>query len=510
MKKFKKSLLLILSILTVCSVPSCSCSGGNEDDSTDENLTVVSEESEDASKEENSKKSENSKSKETSKTKETSKEQSKAEEPNYLEPDIDTSREILSDFSYYLSQNSDTVGWIDVPNTAIDYVVTRSEGDAIRVAYSEDPYYLNRDFYGNYSNVGTIFMDYKSKLGSKNMLIHGHYMGDGTMFSALSYYNSLDFYKSAPVFSFNTLYEKAKWKIIAVIKANTEKSQGEPFHYLRSNFSSNYDFLNFVYELRVRSVIDCPVDVNENDTLVTLSTCAYDFQGFRQVIIARKVRAGEDSKVAVSKAKYNPNPLYPDIWYWYNGGTKPTVTTFQDALNKKQISWYSGKQKWTAKDDQKLAETLQNLKDTAEKKIRDSFIPEYYSESQLNSINSIIDIFMPAIREGKDAAKVNDLTKQTISLIADYEPENKERYEAVKKARADAIAAMKNVIKGKKYRQAQQEKVNKLLSDYTEKLNSTQDLDLIAQMKKNAVSLLEKIQTDSQLTAKEKSSSKKT
>lgn len=515
MKKLKTALLIILSFLTVCSVPSCSCSGdgSEEESSAEENASVVSELSEDISEEEESKKDESSKSKvkEASKPKEVSKEESKGSSgPSYLEPDLDSSREILSDFSSYLSQNPDTVGWINVPYTAVNYVVVQSPGDMVRVAYSEDPYYLYRDFYGNYLFSGSIFLDYRSKLGSKNLLLHGHSMADGTKFAGILSYSSLDFYKSAPVISFNSLYEKAKWKIIAVIKVNTDKSQGDPFHYLRGSFSSNYDFLNFVYELRMRSIIDCPVDVNENDTLITLSTCAYDFSGFRQAIIARKVREGEDSKVAVSKARYNSNPLYPDVWYWYRGGTKPTVTSFQDALNKKQITWYDGKQKWSAKDDKKLKEDVQKMMDGAEKKIRDTYKPEYYSQGQIDNINNIINIFMEAIREAKDTTRINDLTKQTIALIADIPPDNKEKYEAIVKARSEALTAIKNVVKGKKYRQAQQEKVNKLISEYTEKINASQDLDMIAVMRKNAVSLLGKIQTDAQLKEKEKSSSKKT
>lgn len=510
MKKLKTALLIILSILMIITVPSCSCSGDDtsEESSIPEEASIAAESSEEAqpSKEESSKKEEKSKPEESSE-----------EEPNYLEPDVDSSREILSDFSYYYSQNSDTVGWVNVPYTAINYVVTQSPGDIVRTAYGEDPYYLSKDFYGNYYYSGTIFMDYRSKIGAKNMILHGHSMANGTMFAGIISYSSLDFYKSAPVISFNTLYDKAKWKIIAVIKVNTDESQGPVFNYLRSSFSSNYDFLNFVYELRMRSVIDCPVDVNENDTLVTLSTCAYDFNGFRQAIIARKVREGEDSKVAVSKAKYNPNPLYPDVWYAYRGGTKPTVTSFQDALNKKQIKWYDGTKKWSSKDDEKLKTELQKMKDTAEKKIRDSFNQNDYTEAQMKEINDIINIYLDAVKKGTDASKVNNYIKQCSAIIATFEPqkklaeeerkkkekEEKARQDALKKARSEAVTAIKNAVKGKTYRKAQQEKVDKLIKEYTQKINSSEDLEMISVMKQNAVSMLGKIQTDAQLKEKE-------
>ncbi|MBQ9462008.1 MAG: class B sortase, partial [Clostridia bacterium] len=260
----------------------------------------------------------------------------------------DGSEGVLSDFSKLLEANPDTVGWITVPNTVIDYVVVQSPEDAQNAAEDKDPHYLYKDFYNNYSKYGTVFLDYRSPLDSKNLLLHGHHMQDGRMFSNIMYYaNDLEFYKKSPVFTFNTLYEKSKWKIIAVVKTNTLIWQGPVFNYLRGNFSSDYDFLNFVYELRMRSIINCPVDVNENDTLVTLSTCAYDFDDFRCIVVARKVRDGEGTEVDVSKAELNPSPLYPDIWYDTYGGVKPVVTSFQDAYNKGEITWYDGQGKWS-------------------------------------------------------------------------------------------------------------------------------------------------------------------
>ena len=60
-----------------------------------------------------------------------------------------------------------------MPNTVIDYVVVQSPKDAQAVANGEDPYYLYRDFYGNDTKYGSIFLDYRSTLDSKNMLLQG-------------------------------------------------------------------------------------------------------------------------------------------------------------------------------------------------------------------------------------------------------------------------------------------------------------------------------------------------
>jgi sortase B len=83
--------------------------------------------------------------------------------------------------------------------------------------------------------------------------------------------------------------------------------------------------------------------VNEDDQILTLSTCSYEFTGFRTVVVARKVRPGEDESVDVQLATVNPSPLYPDVYYQANGGTRPDSLTFKTAYAKGLINWYDGK-----------------------------------------------------------------------------------------------------------------------------------------------------------------------
>ena len=421
----KKILAVTMAVLSAAALHGCAQQPEAEESSEESSeVSVVSEVSEKSSKEPSKQESSQKPSKQESSQK--PKTESKA--PVDTGPRfVDSTWSVRSNFSDLQAQNSDTVGWVAVPSTPIDYVVLQSKGDALRSAYGEDPYYLCRDFYGNDYFSGSIFLDFRSDVGAKNMMLHGHSMANGTMFAGVLNFDNLDFYKTAPVITFNTTQEAAKWKIISVIKVNTYESQGPLFVYLRSTFGNDYDFLNFVYQLRLRSVIDCPVDVNESDQLVTLSTCAYDFDGFRQVIIARKVRPGEDSKVDVSKAKYNANPLYPDVWYNYYGGTKPTVTSFQDALNKKQIKWYDGTRKWSKKDDDNLAKLLQTYKDNAERRMRNEIKDNEYSSDSQAAIEQVIALYMPVIRETTYIAGINDLIRQGNAVIAQYQPTGKKK-----------------------------------------------------------------------------------
>ena len=239
--------------------------------------------------------------------------------------------------------NSDIIGWINLDNTVIDYPVLWAQDDNENYQF-----YLNHNYKKDYSAYGSIFLDYRCTKGadSKNIVLHGHHMNDGSMFGNLLKYGTtsgdLDFYKDTPVISFDTPDGDGLYKIISVFKTNSLSSQGEFFNYMIGNFNSDAEFMNFVYNIRVRSLINCPVTVNEGDTLLTLSTCSYEFSEFRTVVVARKVRIGEDPSVDVDKASLNDNAVWPDVYYSRYGGKRPEVTTFKTAYKDGQINWYDG------------------------------------------------------------------------------------------------------------------------------------------------------------------------
>lgn len=84
------------------------------------------------------------------------------------------------------------------------------------------------------------------------------------------------------------------------------------------------------------------VTVNEKDKLLVLSTCSYEYDNFRTVVVARKVRKGESVKVDTQNAVYRSSPLYPDCWY--GDSEKPQYPeTFQIAQKQHMTEWYDGK-----------------------------------------------------------------------------------------------------------------------------------------------------------------------
>ena len=241
--------------------------------------------------------------------------------------------------------NKEIVGWIRIDKTPIDYPVLYHKGDD---QYSQ--YYLKHTYKGEWSDYGSIFVDYRCKKGvkAKNLILHGHNMLNGSMFHELVNYSDgfnpkLDYYKKHSVITFNTPEGDAKWKIISVFKTSTMYEHGEFFNYMQAEFNSDAEFMNFVYNCRIRSMFNIPVTVNEDDQLLTLSTCSYEYANFRTVVVARKVRPDEEADVDLQLATVNSSPLYPDVYYYSRGGTRPDPLTFKTAYDKGLVSWYDGK-----------------------------------------------------------------------------------------------------------------------------------------------------------------------
>lgn len=231
----------------------------------------------------------------------------------------------------------DIVGWIKIPSTEIHFPVVQSS--------LEDPeHYLYRNYRDEDTEYGSIFLDAASNVDGFNQIIHGHSMLDGRMFYNLIDFGKLDVYKKSPVVNYDTYKEAGQWKIVSVYRTNTYPGQGEIFDYFQHDFDSSADKMEYIYQVMQRSIIDTGVNIKDTDRFISLSTCSYELEGFRTVVVARKVRDGESAEVDVSKAALRgDDTLYPDAWYDTYGGTKPEYPEyFLDAQKEGITPWYKG------------------------------------------------------------------------------------------------------------------------------------------------------------------------
>lgn len=100
--------------------------------------------------------------------------------PTDTTPEPRENSEPLRDLSALFAQNRDCIGWLCIPDTTINYPVMRTPNNPQK--------YLRRSFYGEYSQSGVPFLDSRCSLDSTNLIIYGHNMKNGTMFSDLGKY----------------------------------------------------------------------------------------------------------------------------------------------------------------------------------------------------------------------------------------------------------------------------------------------------------------------------------
>ena len=180
--------------------------------------------------------------------------------------------------------NEDIKGWIKIEDTRIDYPVLRKENN--------NDFYLHHDYKKNPSKHGSIFIDSSCKLGmdSKNIILHGHHMNNGSMFADIVKFKNPDFCKKHQIIDFRDIKGKSKWEVIAVFVVDTSAQNTEIFNYIVPDFESEKKFLDYVSETKKRSVVKIDSEVSADDRLMTLSTCSYETEGSRTVIVAKNLK----------------------------------------------------------------------------------------------------------------------------------------------------------------------------------------------------------------------------
>ena len=178
---------------------------------------------------------------------------------------------ITVDFDSLLAENSDVVGWIYSENTQINYPVMRGESNET---------YLHTMINGAYNSAGSIFMDFRCApdLSDFNTIIYGHHMKNGSMFASLHQYTKQEFYDEHKYIWYLTPEHIYRLDVIAGYVGDAEaeiytifSNRDELNHYLSFATSSS----NFVPD-------EIPKDING---IVALSTCAYEYDDARYVVV---------------------------------------------------------------------------------------------------------------------------------------------------------------------------------------------------------------------------------
>ena len=160
--------------------------------------------------------------------------------------------------------NDETVGWLNVPGTNIDYPVVKAKDNA---------YYLKHNFKKEKDYNGWVFMNYlnSAEMLDKNTIIfaHNRYYSN-IMFGTLNKVGKKAWYQNIKenLITYSDINKEMKWEVFAAYTVPVTDD------YLVTNFSTDEEFSKFIQMIRGRSVINSDLEIKSTDKILTLSTCA--------------------------------------------------------------------------------------------------------------------------------------------------------------------------------------------------------------------------------------------
>ena len=181
-------------------------------------------------------------------------------------------------FNDLLNTNKDTVAWLNVSGTNINYPVVQTV---------DNSYYLSHAFDKTLNKAGWVFMDYRNNANTfdQNTIIYAHSRYDGTMFGSLKTILTSSWYKNKDnyIIRMSTPKENTMWQIFSTYIIPKES------YYITPNFKNNDDYATFLKTIKERSEEEFSGTVNTNDKILTLSTCKDNF-GNRVVMHAKLIK----------------------------------------------------------------------------------------------------------------------------------------------------------------------------------------------------------------------------
>ena len=197
-------------------------------------------------------------------------------------PTEPTEPRMLAEYAAVYEQNPDLVGWIQIDGTDLDYPVMHTPD---RVDY-----YLKRDFFGQQSDWGCIYIREQCDMfePSDNITVYGHTMRDGSMFACLHDYLDKETWEYNPLIFFDTLYEYHCYKIFAVFTTTASVGEGFTYHQM-VDAESEADFNEFIATCKDLAVYDTGITPVYGDKVICLSTCEYTQENGRLVVAAVRI-----------------------------------------------------------------------------------------------------------------------------------------------------------------------------------------------------------------------------
>ena len=167
-------------------------------------------------------------------------------------------------------------GWIKIDNTNINYPILQGQ---------DNEEYLYKDINNEYIVSGSIFMNYLNNgFDDQNTVLFGHNMKNGTMFANLKKYKEEDFFYNNNYIEIELSNgQYLKYKVFSVYITDINDN------YTKTSFEDKDEYKEFLERIKNKSIYKSDISVNENDKIITLSTCSYEFDDARLVVTGKLI-----------------------------------------------------------------------------------------------------------------------------------------------------------------------------------------------------------------------------
>lgn len=187
----------------------------------------------------------------------------------------DTDLPITVDFDELKKINPDVIGWLYCKDTQINYPVVQTDNNE---------YYLHNMINGEYNFAGTLFVDYRCEkdFAGLNTIIYGHNMKNGSMFGDLPKYKAQDYYDAHPTMWLLTPDKTYK---VELLSGQVTASDSDAYDII----SKREDLTKYLENAVSQSFFKTDSSVDDAEKIITLSTCSYEYENARFVVIGKLV-----------------------------------------------------------------------------------------------------------------------------------------------------------------------------------------------------------------------------
>lgn len=179
------------------------------------------------------------------------------------------------DWDYWLSVNPDVIGWITVPGTVINYPIVQ--------AHADDPtFYLHHDVYRDYNVYGVPYLDADCEdtglFSSRNAVVFGHHMNDGSMFAAFADYSDPAFANDHARILVQTPDAKRVYsaRLVEIVNGAALAK--------RTDFKDETDYRTWYDEQAADAVVALDAETKPQ-TVMTFCTCSYNYSSNERTLV---------------------------------------------------------------------------------------------------------------------------------------------------------------------------------------------------------------------------------